>query len=209
MKKHRNISVKKAGRFIIFFGVVAFFAACGSSTTTYNIKASEMIGDLATKEYLLPPTPAAKIINSDRANYRFIDLRTRREYDNGHIEGAININTHDILEDKNLELLRDEKYINVLYHSNHAKACSPWMLLRQLGMSNNKLLVGGYDYAKEFIIDKNAPESGHYRDEGEWFDFPEEMKNASGGKAITSPETVAPLLQPVKKKKKKSAEGGC
>jgi len=143
----------------------------------------------------------------DSLRYAIIDIRSNFEYAKGHIKGAVNLSSDDILNTKSIEFLDDLKNSGtsiILYGKNPDNANTGWLLLYQLGYDNVKILCVETEYIDKNFRVKNAPL------ERPKFNFAEVMaskksdqsedvvKEESKKKVITSP-----------KKKKKIPEGGC
>jgi len=196
---------------IILLLATSLVLAIKDHTPDYQVSAKEM--HIKLKDYnknLISPQEFVEIYYSNDSLYRFIDLRNPREYANGHLPNSINLPLDDILNEEFIEILNQDSKINVLYHNDHSVACSPWMLLSQIGYKNNKLLMGGYDYVKSNIIDNFSPMSGEFRNEKAKYNYKEVINNASGGGTNTeTATTTAPTVIPVKNNKKTESEGGC
>jgi rhodanese-related sulfurtransferase len=177
----------------------------------FKISTSEMLIEL--KDYqnnTIGPEKFTDILLNSDTLYRFIDLRTPNEYAVGHIVNAINIPLQNILDENYKTILNQDEKINVLYYSTHAGACSPWMLLTQMGFRNNKILLGGYDFVKTSIIDNFSPMSGNFKDELAKYNFKEEISKLKGnsGKTVET-ETTTNQTVPIIKKTKETKGGGC
>ncbi len=188
--------------------VIYGFVMMKVPTLKYKLSPEEMVEVLQKKEYFVSPQTALEINNSiDSSYYQFIDLRSPHEFLKGHIDGAINIPISNILEEEYKDVIDSDSKINILYYNNHNGACGPFMVLTQLGYKNNKILLGGYNFYKKNIIDNYAPKVESYRNEKPKFDYAKVMRQISGGKTQAPPTKKAPPK--VKKKAKKSVEGGC
>ncbi len=195
---------------VILLLITSFVLALKDHTPDYQVSTDEM--HLKLKDYdknLISPQEFVEIYYSNDSLYRFIDLRNPREYANGHLPNSINLPLDDILNEEFVAILNQDTKINVLYHNDHSVACSPWMLLSQLGYKNNKLLMGGYDYVQSNIIDNFSPMSGAYLNEKAKYNFKEVINNASGGGSNTESVTTTPTVVPVKNNTKKESGGGC
>jgi rhodanese-related sulfurtransferase len=178
---------------------------------TYQITEEEMLAQLIAKEGIITPEKIVDLIYQPDSSYQFIDLRSAPEYLKGHLPKAINIPVDRLFDKENEEILKQTDKINVLYSSDHSAACGPWMILNQLGYHNNKIMLGGYSYVNEFIIDKYAPMSGNFRDEKAKFDYSKIIGETSGINVnATNTENEKPANAPVVKKKKEGkSSGGC
>jgi rhodanese-related sulfurtransferase len=176
----------------------------------YHISAQEMHAQALKFEDIITPDVLTEIIYSkDTVLYRFVDLRSAQEYLQGHLPGAINIPASKILNEEYAEVFNQDKVINILYSNAQAETCGHWMILSQLGYNNNKVLQGGYKFAKNHIVDSYAPFSGKAADEKAAYDFAAEMKKLSSGAPATAGDAVsAPVITPAGGAPKKKQEGG-
>ncbi len=143
-------------------------------------------------------------------HYELIDIRSNFEYSKGHIKNAINISTHQILENDYIKLFDELKESNktiVLYGKDPDEANSAWMVLYQLGYENAKILCVETSYIdNEFQVKNYALEKAaiNYAD----------VMTASKGtvkettKAIEKPKAPKRIITKPKKKKR-VPEGGC
>ena len=105
-------------------------------------------------------------------------------------------------------MINDTSKINILYSDNHDDACGPWMILKQLGYNNNRILLGGYNnFIKAGSLNgKQNPKE--YLDEIAKYDYAKVIKSVSGSAVIGSAKKKKKITIK-RKKKKQGAEGGC
>ena len=60
-----------------------------------------------------------------------------------------------LLEKDNLDIFEDTSFTYVLYGPDQLDANGPWMVLKQMGYSNFKILQGGYD---KYLSGETVPE---------------------------------------------------
>jgi rhodanese-related sulfurtransferase len=177
---------------------------------TYKISENQMLEQLVAQYGIAGPELVTDMIYQPNEKYQFIDLRNSPDFQLGHLPNAINIPVKHIFDKEYEAILNPGDKINVLYAADHAAACGPWMILRQLGYNNNLIMLGSYDYVKNNIIEDFAPMSGNFRDEKPKFDFAKIISETSGGKVSSGTETNNPGIIPaVKKKKEPKSGGGC
>lgn len=183
------------------------------SSTKYHYKISneEMLDDVLSRQDLIRPDKFIDIYYNNDTLYRFIDLRSSPEYLEGHLKNAVHIPIHKILADEYNDILNQDEKINILYYSDHCGACGPWMILKQLGYKNNKILIGGYDYVKPFIIDNYSPMTGNFSAEKAKYDFVKVINETSGaGQDDSELEKEIPSKTIIiKKGNNTEEEGGC
>jgi len=139
-----------------------------------------------------------------------IDLRNNFVFGQGHIPGAENISAYDLTLEDNIKRLQDFKNDNVtvvFYGDSQLQANGPWMLFRQLGFDNIKLLLGGFAYYKEMNIGVLDSLNNNYLKEIPRYDYAQ-IVNAGESDSIAKSETK-PVVKVVRRKKEKVASGGC
>ncbi len=213
---HELISNKLPALIILIIMLfIAGFIFMKNPHVRYRMTAQEMHEKAMTFQDVINPESLMDILyTKDTVLFRFIDLRSAHDYLNGHLPGAINIPVSKILEKEYADIFNQDQYINILYADDQCGACGPWMILSQLGYNNNKVLQGGYNFAKNHLLSNFSPMSGKARDEKAYYDFAKVMKdfNQTGTGSTTeipATEHVAPAIVPSGTPKKKAEGGGC
>lgn len=202
---------------ILFFGLLTLLiismiiGALKTEKPAFILSTDEMLNEVKNYDKnTIGPEKLIDILQNNDSLYRFIDLRNPKEFAKGHIENAINIPLQNILNEEYSDIFNQDKKINVLYFSDHRGACTPWMLLTQVGYKNNKILLGGYDFVKTSIIDNFSPMTGNFKDEKAKYDYNEVISKLKGGSISTTSTSVENTeTVPVVKKEKKTQGGGC
>jgi rhodanese-related sulfurtransferase len=168
----------------------------------YKVNTEVTLSKLLTEDYFVALN---EVKNED---FVLIDVRNSYDYDNGHIENAINIHTPELLSDNSTNIFEEIKNNNdfaVLYGNNPTEANSAFMILYQLGYDNVKILLVNNNYSQNKLITESAAIGTSIADINAF--IKESQKNAN---VIPSPEKkIKKKVITVKKKKKKVAEGGC
>ncbi|MEZ5082945.1 MAG: rhodanese-like domain-containing protein [Bacteroidales bacterium] len=181
----------------------------------YAISTDSMIEELNNPNNLMTPEEAVEIIANQNSSYIFIDLRNPFEFNKGYFGEAINIPVSDILDKENISFfqqMQNDSIVVVLYSNNQREANGQWMLLRQLGFYNMKVLLGGYNY---LVVKKNNPSDlpliQLYHVEAAALDFAAyfEEEGSGGDKSKENHPDKTVEVQPVKRKKKNISAGGC
>lgn len=177
----------------------------------YRISTEEMLTEVQSYKDVVGPEVIMDILYENNKQYRFIDLRSSHDFIKGHLQNAINIPIHKIFDKEYEDILNQDEFINILYYSDHCGACGPWMILKQLGYKNNKILLGGYDYVNNYIIKEYSPMTGNYKNEKPKYDYAKIVSETAGaGSVNTQSSAKKSNAAPIKKKKKKvEEEGGC
>lgn len=190
---------------ILVIGILIMAYALGISASKINFSVSpqEMLAITDGFEHITKQ----QAVQLDEDAYVFVDLRNPYDFDIAHIDNAINIPTAFLLEEENMTLLKNlydtEKTI-VLYGQLEREAISPWLLLYQTGLTNTKILLGGFECFTSQKTDcaSTTPQ----------YDYAK-IASQGGVKEVELVKTkVAPKKKkeiPVEKKVKSQEEGGC
>lgn len=199
---------------VFVFVLVIGFLTFRTPNLVYELSPESTIEELYNIENEMIPDEMMDILAYGDSNSVLIDVRDPYEYNKGYLGEAINIPVSEILEEESISFFQEMKQDSVmviLYGNDQLEANGPWMLLRQLGFDNIKILLGGYDYmANEDIDYYDMPEIPLYLVEEPQINFAEFIENASlsSGQMIEQVEEPKQIA-PVKRKKKVVAEGGC
>lgn len=204
---------------IIFtLALVILMQGCGNSVSTpfhFKVAPTTFSEELFSIYQVTPDEAMEWMYDSTMAI--FIDVRKTNEYENGHLENALNIPISQLLAIENKELydqwLKDSISV-VLYGNDQLEANSPWMLMYQLGYTNMRVLLGGYGYIDRLYLD--ALEEGEvYTIEDPAYDYAGIISNVKKEKELAKIKKESPINQEpkksvvVQKKEKKASEGGC
>lgn len=169
---------------------------------------------LLENEDIIYPEDFAGIVEYGDETYTIVDIRNPYEYIKGHISGARNIPANSLLDKKNLKLLdtfSKDSLTVVLYGQNQLEANGPWLILKQMGYDNLRVLMGGYHYFTSGPLDLyDMPDVPEYLVEEPSYDYYGIMETLGS----MSPEDVEATDQPqvvipTRKKKESVVEGGC
>lgn len=95
-------------------------------------------------------------LSSDESKYFVVDVRDQVDYDEGHIEGAINIPYENIVETENLQKLSTDKTI-VLVGYNGTDASQVARIINQLGYDSYALLYGMRVWTPNEVVNGISP----------------------------------------------------
>ena len=206
-KDHKKVSLKLPVSITVFLAIVIIgFVTMKAPKRVFIISVDEMHQIILDNKDVIKPQDAYKIEKSNDEKYRFIDLRNPQDFLISHIEGAINAPQQHILSNEFAYLFKDTTTTNILYSNNYDATCGPWMILKQLGYNNNKILLGGYKYYNN--ISDTIKNKQSYMDEKPRYDYAKIVKSTAGS-SIGSSSAKKKKFLGKRKKKKKGAEGGC
>jgi len=210
--------LSRTRRLFIFTIIFALIIIVGLLTIkrpklTYQLNSDEALTEALSlmDEYF--PEEIPMLIEYEDPAYQLIDIRNPYEFLKGHIETAINIPVYSIIDYENLEFFKElatDSVTIILYGYNQLEANAPWLLLKQLGYNNIKVLLGGYDYYRNGPIDfYDMPETPDYLVEEAKYDFADIIYQASLGQPEKETRTGPEVVVPTRRKKKSVVEGGC
>jgi rhodanese-related sulfurtransferase len=193
--------------------LIAAISICRTSEPIYKQTVQEALADLAKGEGVILPQDAVNLSQGKGdANYVFIDIRTPYDYVKGHIEGAVNLPSNSILTTEAQEVfekLNDAKTTTILYGNSQNQANTPWLLLKQLGFDNVRILAGGYSSFYAFMGKDSLAMANFKAAEMPLLDF-------KAATLVDSTQLVKSQAKPKKEvkvtpvvKKQEAAEGGC
>lgn len=170
----RHLNLLILGMTIVALSVLFGFATLKvTGKYRFKIPAEEMLQKVSENTQLI----ALKRIQNlkDQDTIISVDLRTPAEYQNGHIENAINI-PFDKLLSVEFEDFFESNRAKMLYGNTGVGANAAWMVLTQFGYDNLYVLDAGIEQWESMNSDNNslAPFKG---DETSQYDFTEIMKN--------------------------------
>jgi rhodanese-related sulfurtransferase len=198
--------------FIIPMGLI-IAAVPQNKTKPYKLTAEEMLTEAGNRTQFLTADAVADMLVKKDPSLRLIDVRSKEEYEQFSLPGAINIPYTDLLSEQYADLLNQDVKMNVFYSNGTVAANEAWMITRQLGYSNNFVLEGGLNYWFDNILNPQKPASTSPDEELAKYDFHKSAGMALGGGGIVqaapdqSSASPKPAIKAVGKKKK--AAGGC
>lgn len=144
-----------------------------------------------------------------------IDTRDALEFEEAHLENAINIPSSAILDKANIEIfdkLESEHKTAVLYGNTPNEVTGPFMVLYQLGYNNVKILATENTNINNTLFAKRVEIEKAENDVNAFIAASVEIANKSLIEKVVVKKPAPPKpkkVVPVKKKKKMPMEGGC
>jgi len=191
--------------------IIVGFLTMHKPLMTYKLDMKQSLSMLSKPDACFQPWQLVDVLNKKDKNVVLVDIRNNFDYGQGHIPGSENISAYDLTKKENIERLKSFKKQGltvVLYGDNQLQANAPWMLFRQVGFDNVKLLLGGYDYYKihEDSLSKTKNDTSYLKG----------IPRYNFAKVASSKNTTTVSTKKVKKpviirRKKKAAvaSGGC
>ncbi len=194
----------------ILVSIIAL-SSCNKEQRRFSLTVEEASKQAVDQEYVLAPQLLADILysGSDLDTYKFIDLRNPSKFENGHIEGAINIPFRTMNKNNNCKTFIDQNRINIIYGESTEQAIFAGFFLQQLGIKNYFIILGSYDFIKDNILDHYNIYSAHYNPEIAQYDYAKIVSETSGARNYSAKTKKPAGVATFKRKKKSAAGGGC
>lgn len=176
---------------------------------SYQLSPEETLSKIQGENAVATPEEVKN--NKGRSDYVLIDLRDQGEYVKGYIEGAWNVPVASLLDEESLGLLEDESVTFVLYGEDAEQAYGPWLVLRQMGYGNVKVLAGGYEAYQQdstYIPDKAAYDYARVMEE-ERKKLEEELKESVKPAPAPAPKKKEVIIPKKRKAQQVIEEEGC
>lgn len=213
MKKFIKKNAFFLSALVIMIILIVIIIVSYRPVVNYKLSKEQMISLLKDRSQYVLATELDSLIGQNSGKMIIVDVRTYEEFNKGHIKDAINIPVLNLLDKKVLSFFKD---INdsgqeiIICGSDQQHANGPWLLLKQVGVQNVKVLQGGYQFYRYSSMNDslaiNEQLSGVEKSI---------LDTASMRKTITAP-TLPVLVKPKVKKEKiipvkqeESIGGGC
>jgi rhodanese-related sulfurtransferase len=173
--KHLNLLI--LGGLVVLLSII-FGIATLKITGKFLFKrsATEMLTRVTTQSQHLDIDHAKGLTQNDTVV--FIDIRTPKEYLGYHIENAINIPFDRLLDDKYIDILKNEQ-MKILYGSTSVGSNAAWMVLTQYGYDKLYVLDGGVQDWITQVETRDIFKGAYKRDETPLYNYSEVMSPES------------------------------
>jgi rhodanese-related sulfurtransferase len=146
----------KVQRLVVALAATLAVSGCGGDKASETISSLEPIAQTAAKKQdRVSPEQLADWIITKQRNFRLLDIRSKDEFDKGHIEGAENIPLASLILPETLQSLPKERRL-VLYGNGSEQSAKASVMLRVAGF-DAYLLLGGYNHWQERVLNPDIP----------------------------------------------------
>jgi rhodanese-related sulfurtransferase len=178
----------------------------------YRLNPQQTLDAIVESPEEIYPEDVRNFAEFKETGYVIVDLRSPYEFVKGNIPGSVNIPSNALLDKESLKAF--EKYVQdsltvILIAETQSEANGPWMLLRQLGYNNLKVMLGGWNYYANPTDPNDMPEIPPYMVEKARFDFMAIMDSLGSNTNSAQPDNSPEVILPTRKKKSSKVEGGC
>ena len=136
--------MKKLSAIILSFFLIFALTACGTQET------SETTAPTAAQGYVQIPMDAAQEIIENETGFILLDVRTKEEFDEGHIPGAICI-PNEAIESSELTELPDKEQLILVYCRSGRRSKEASQKLADRGYRNVAEFGGILDWKGEVV----------------------------------------------------------
>lgn len=205
--KKRNSKIKTVGALVTIVLVSLIFTQCNRPASSYTKSTEAILKMIDSTNYSV----SLDLVKNE--DFALIDVRSPFEYEKGHIEGAVNVFSPELLDPENQRVLNvysEEGKTLLLYGNDPVDTLPVFMTLNQLGVGPVKILESrNYFEEDKFVtietqIEKPTPDVAEFI-RSSVSEAAQANNHAAKKVSPPPPKKVAPQ----KKKKKKMPEGGC
>ncbi|MBK7410091.1 MAG: hypothetical protein IPL49_20775 [Saprospirales bacterium] len=133
-----------------FFAACLVMASCSNRADHFELSIQETVEAFLMSDNVVMPEEILNKVQNEGASLILVDVRSPAEFANGHLQNAINVPTQHILDAEYEDIWKDDATTYYLYGNTQLEANAPWMILKQLGYSNIRVLQGGLTYFADF-----------------------------------------------------------
>ncbi|MCF8367204.1 MAG: rhodanese-like domain-containing protein [Bacteroidales bacterium] len=211
----KEYSTKRLVRAVSVFLLVLIFGFIfmNKKELGFAITTQQTIDFLLEADYQILPEDVAYNVESKEPGFEYVDLRNPYEFNIGNIPGSVNIPQTELLTEKNLDFFKaaqNDSATVVLIGKDEATTTGPWLIMKQIGFDNLKVMRGGWDYYANQQLNRNEmSETPKYMVEQPAFNFAAIMQLMQSESGASQNSDAPEIVVPERKKKKAAVEGGC
>jgi rhodanese-related sulfurtransferase len=166
---------KRLAGIALLFGVIAIFAGNPYKGSNVSVDTKELGLIVQKGADNVKAEELASWIIQGKSDYRLLDLRNEKEFEDYHIQTAESVPFAKL---EGYDISRNEKII--LYSTDGIQSSQGWMLLKAKGFNGVYMLSGGLEEWKQKILFPICPDSGS-ADEKAAFEKKKEISKFFGG----------------------------
>lgn len=180
----------------------------------YELTEQQTLAAIASSDEQISPERAKQILNAKEPAFQFVDLRNPDEFIKGHPEGALNIPMSTLLDEENLEMIKQADKENktlILYGKDQLQTTAPWLLLKQIGFGNVRVLQGGYaSFAESNTAIDDSLSKQNFDSEAAHYNYADLVKSKVKTEQVLPAKRTPQKVTTVPKPKSTApAAGGC
>jgi len=209
----KQLSIKQIGVIIaIILGTILAFSPVDNKPIS-GVSSEDLAKAINSRTDHITAEQLGQMIIDKDPDFQIIDIRSEEEYNQFHLQTAINVPLESLFTKENLEFIDPEKLV-ILYSNGGTHAAQAWVILQQLGYTNTTVLLGGLNYWVDVYSNPTPPE-GVYAD-SEIFNYQFQvsagkflMGNVDAKSKVQDKPEAPKIKIPRQRKKSKAADEGC
>jgi len=149
---------------------------------TYILTPQQTVALAIGNEGFVSPNELYTIQDQSNSKVILIDIRNSYDFARGHLPGAENISAVKLISEDNisrLQAFKDAGQSVLLYGNTLDEANGPFMVLRQIGFDNVKVLLEGYGYFEKLNAAQEEDKTHLEHPEKAAFNYAQVIKNPS------------------------------
>lgn len=214
MKKFIKKNALFLSALVVVISIILIIALTNRPSVSYKMTKDSLVTLLKDSSQFVSPINLEALLAQKKGSLVMVDIRSYEEFSKGHIKEAVNIPVMNLLNTKTITFfdeLSSKGQEAILYGNDQLQANGPWLLLRQVGVNNVKILQGGYQLYKMLPLNDSLTVLAKQIvwEERSTIDTSALRKKTT---AIALPVAVKPKVQKEKVipvKKEESSGGGC
>jgi rhodanese-related sulfurtransferase len=213
MKLKLKLENRQIGVFAVLIIAFIMLLLPGQDKSKYAFKPDAIAGVIKEGKDHVSPADLSQWIIEGKNDFTLVDIRSKEEFEKGHIKNAKNIPLDTLMKRSTIESEFVDGKMVVLYSNGTSHAAQAWLVLKTAGVDCN-ILDGGYNYWNETVLNPKDPGAGAADDEilkyqaaqsvADYFGGASQMKSGDGAKSGD-----AGAKAPVKREGKKKKLQGC
>lgn len=214
MKKFIKKNALFLSALVVVISIILIIALTNRPSVGYKMTKDSLVTLLKDSSQFVSPINLEALLAQKKGSLVMVDIRSYEEFSKGHINEAVNIPVMNLLNTNTIAFfdeLSSKGQEAILYGNDQLQANGPWLLLKQVGVKNVKILQGGYRLYKMLPLNDSltALTKQMTWEEKSTIDTSALRKKAT---VITPPVVEKPKAQKEKVipvKKEESSGGGC
>ncbi len=179
---------------LIFFLVVAgglMISLFNDQSKGFSLNNAEVLKEMNGNGYLMNYIEFLEQYNPGDKPITYIDLRHEEQFQDGHLNNALNIPLNKLLDSESLKALRNAEGELVLYSDSQSTTVMAVMMLKYVGFDKVRALAGSYDVVSEKILNDPDPLFFfHHEEKARWHykNFMENAQKPQGHDVLSQPQ---------------------
>ena len=119
----------------ILLGIIMLFLP-GSDKSKFNFDPELLSSIIVSNEDQISPETLSEWIIEERKDYRLIDIRDEKEFNEGNIKTSENIPLKTLLSRNTLDDLSQDQKTIIIYSNGNSHASQAWLVMNSAGLDS-------------------------------------------------------------------------